>query len=211
MKTLIALAGLLLASALPVQAAPPAYRTSIVRVTPGASPSYVLAFQNTSADIDIEVHRIVVSAASTQTVTSGAMQFWTYVSTSLTHSAAAGKYFSYDVANGSQPSYLTVSTAPLNVQLEGDSAVLTAAQRNAISGALPVIRPIHINPDEGATGLLDDASDLSTDSADSWTASGRPIRLPHGANRAIVVEKRQLASSDFTDGQVYIKIVWVAK
>lgn len=209
-KTVFALVALLGLS-LGAHAAPPAYRTTVVRVTPGASPAYVLAFQNTSSDIDVEVHRVVVSAASTMTVTSGAMQFWVYVSTSLTHSAAAGKYFSHESALASQPSYISASTAPLSVQLEGDSGILTAAQRHSVAGALPVIRPIHVNPDEGATGLFDDASDLSTDSADSWTASGRPIKLPRGSNRAIVIEKRQLASSDFTDGQVYLKIVWVAK
>lgn len=211
MKTLVAIVGLLLASALPVHAGPPTFRTNVVRVTPGASPSYLLAFQNTSADIDVEIHRVVISHSSTMTVTSGAMQFWVYTSTSLTHSAAAGKYYSYESTLASQPSYITVSTAPLSVQLEGDSAALTAAQRNAVSGALPIIRPIHVNLDEGATGLLDDKDDTSAGSEASWTPSGLPIKLPRGANRALVIEKRQLGASDFTDGQAYIRIVWTAK
>ncbi len=199
---LFALVGLLSpAVASPSTASLPSY-TAVVRLTPGASPAKVLAFQNTSASQDILVDHIEITNSSTMTVTGGLEQFWVYGSTSLTHSALTSvATYGYNGVLVAQPAAVVMSTAPLNVQYEGDTGILTAAQQGALSGvATPIIRPLAVNNDETATTSL----------SDGWTAEAldwaRPIILPRNTQRALVFEKRQLGSSDFTAGSVTIRI-----
>jgi hypothetical protein len=207
---LAALVGLSLAAPSRARAVgtPPTYVTS-VRVTPGAAPTHVLAFQNTSASLDVVVRRIEVVNASTQAVTGGAEQFWVYAATSVTHSAAAGTTASYGAALASQPSYLTVSTAPTSVQLEGDSGILTTAQRNALSGALPIIAPLTVDGDESATPNMRQAAWQAEDQGGANPAGA--LILPAGANRAIVVEKRAGNSTDFTAGSYIIRVFYTVR
>lgn len=192
------------------QAAPvPTTYVHSVRITPGAQPIHVLAFQNTSANIDVLVHKIEVIGASTQAVTGGLMQFWVYASTSLTHSVAAGVTASYGSANASQPSYLSVSTAPVSVLLEGDTGILTTAQRNALSGtALPLIPPLRASSEETATSGLYDS--WSAENQDAQNPSG-PLVLPKNANRALVMEKRMSAASDFAVGLLQIRVFYTIR
>lgn len=186
---------------------PPTY-VDQVRLTVPASPANVLAFQNTSAGLDVVVRRIEIVTSSTQSVTGGLMQFLVYASTQVTHSASAGKFYAYGSANASRPSHISVSTAPLSVQFEGDSAALTAAQLGAMSGALPLIRPLVVNNDEGAAANFGDA--WAEESPNSPNPAGG-LLLPAGANRALIFEKRQLGSSDFSAGQVIIRIFYTIR
>ena len=203
MKTLIV--ALALFAGLLAEAAPTikVYEAG-VRITPGASPSYLLAFQNTSSSQEVEIHKIDVHNASTQTVTGGTMQFWLYLSTSLTHSAAVSNVYGFDVANASLASNISMSTAPVNVLIEGNSAILTALQRNDLGVGVPPFSILHVNNDEAAAANY-------TDEAWDSNGLGRPLRLAAGSNRAIVLEKRQLGSSDFTAGQILLRIIYSIK
>lgn len=205
-KILLALAALLgpLTPAIAGTGGPylPGYVT-VVRVSSvPASPAKILAFQNTSATLDVLVNRIDATSCSTQTVTSGLMQFWVYSSTVVTHSVATtAQTYGYRAALATAPLGVTTSTAPLNVQYEGDSAVLTAAQQNALTGtSLPLVRPLAVNLDETAT----------TSISDSWQHEspdfGDALLLPHAGNRALVIEKRQLAATDWSAGCVTFTI-----
>jgi hypothetical protein len=187
-------------------AAPPPTYINTVRITPGASPARVLAFQNTSSTIDVVVRKIEVVSASTQTVTSGLEQFWVYASTQLTHSASAGRFDSYSAGFTTQPSYVTVSTAPLLVLFENDTSTLTAGQQAGLSGtALPLIKPLTVNLDEGAAANF----------YDSWVSedpsNNSPLILPAGANRALVFEKRQKDGTDYSAGLVQIRIYYTVR
>lgn len=207
MKTLVALVGLLLASALSAHAVPtpPTYMTS-VRVTPGAGPTHVLAFQNTSIGIDVLVRGVEIINASTQAVTGGMEQFWIYGSTQVTHSASAGTTASYGTALASQPSYITVSTAPISVILEGDSDILTADQRHDLAGKLPLLPPLFVDGDESATTTPRRAAWFA-ESQDALNPAG-PLILGQSANRALIVEKRAGSSTDFTAGAYILRVFW---
>jgi hypothetical protein len=177
-----------------------------VRLTPGASPSAMLAFQNTSSDLDVVVQKIEITNASTMSVTSGLMQFWVYGSTSMTHSQTltAASAYTYNAALGAKPSYISLSSAPVLVIYEGDSSSRTAAQMNSLSGVVgPILRPLIVNADESAAANL----------YDSWSNENpdKPLILPHASNRGLVFVKRQLGSSDYTDGQVIFRIVYTVR
>lgn len=206
-KTLFTLAALLGLAAVSAHAAtePKTYVTS-VRVTPGAGPSHVLAFQNTSTGIDVIVRGVEVVNASTQAVTGGGEQFWVYASTQLTHSASAGTTASYGTALASAPSYLSVSTAPTGVLIEGDSGVLTASQRNDLAGKLPIIAPLFVDGDESATTTPRRAAWFA-ESQDADSPAG-PLVLGQSANRALVVEKRAGNSTDFAAGAYIIRVFY---
>lgn len=195
------------AIASPGTASLPSY-TAVVRISSvPASPARILAFQNTSTNQDILVDRIEIANSSTMTVTSGVMAFWVYTSTSLTHSALTSvQTFGYNAALVAQPAAITMSTAPINVQFEGDTGILTAAQQNALSGtASPVIRPMAVNASNTATASLSDA--WAAEQLD-WT---HPIILPMKTQRALVFEKRQLADSDWSAGAVTIRIHYTVR
>ena len=172
------------------------------RLTLPAAGSKIYAFQNTSATADVVVRKIEIVGASTQTVTGGLSQFLVYVSTKLVHSAAITDAKSYVTANASQPSHILVSSAPHTVQYEGNSAVLTVAQVNAFAGVSPIIRPLIVNNDEAAAANF----------SDSWSEESpngvSPLLLPAGASRAIVIEKRQQGSADFSDGSIFIRVFY---
>lgn len=207
-RLLLALAGILL-PAMPALAEPatqpPAY-VAVVRVTPGASPTKILAFQNISAGEDIIVRRIDITNASTMTVTGGLEAFWIYAATVVTHSdLTTVQNYRLDTALAAAPAAISASTAPINVQYEGDSGVLTAAQQNALSGiAVPVIRPLAVNGDESATTSLSDGWGEDIQSG----LVSMPLILAKGSKRALVIEKRQLGSSDFTAGSYNIRIFY---
>jgi hypothetical protein len=182
----------------------PTPRVAMVRVTPGAAPAKVLAFQNTSSTSDIVVRKIEIVNASTAAVTSGLMQFWVYGSTSVDHSETTTQdAYSYFAALDSQPSGLSISTKPASATYEGDSDILTAAAANNLSGSRPLLAPLIVNLDESA------AANFSA----SWSQEqdGLFLILPAGANRALVFEKRQLGSADYTDGQVIIRIFYTLR
>lgn len=204
-KILLALAALLGPSMLTAgTGAPylPGY-VAVVRISSvPASPARILAFQNTSATQDVLVNRIDATSCSTMTVTSGLMQFWVYSSTQMTHSVATTvQTYGYRGALATAPAGVTASTAPTNVLFEGDSSTLTVAQQGALSGtSLPIIRPLAVNLDETAT----------TSISDSWQHEspdfGDALLLPHGGNRGLVIEKRQLAATDWSAGCVTFTI-----
>ncbi len=207
MKTLIAVVGLLFASALSAQAGPPATYESVVRVTLPviATSSAIYAFQNTSTGVDVVIRKIEVSNASTMTVAGGTMQFWVYASTALTHSAAVTRNYSYTSALVSQPSYVTVSTAPYAIQAEGDSSGLLVG--GALSGVPPIIRPLYVNNDEAAVTLLSD----SWSEREESLGEAQPFVLPAGANRGIVIQQKRLGVSDFLAGSVLVRVLYTTR
>lgn len=191
-----------------VQAAPPEPYVAVFRLTPGAAPTHVLAFQNISTGEAVVVDRIEIANASTMTVTGGQAQYWVYASTQLTHSATAGTHYKYGAALASAPTTIvSASTAPTAVLIEGDSAILTAAQRNALSGVAPLLAPLVVDSDDAAT-----VNRLGVwDSFEGRQAQATPLTLPAGSNRALVIEKRMGAASDFTAGSVLIRIFYWRK
>lgn len=204
-KALFALAATLALSA-PVHAtAAVVPYVNVVRVTPGAAPSKILAFQNTSTTNDVVIRRIEIANASTQTVSGGQAAYWVYLSTQLTHSAAASSFFAYGTALAAQPSYISVSTAPLLVQYEGDSAVLTGG---GLTGVPPVINPLVVDNDDAATV---NRSAVWYEESQTGNAPAGPLLLTKGSSRALVIEKRQGAASDFTAGSVEIRIFYTVK
>lgn len=216
-KILLALAALLApltpaaASNWPVSPVLPNYVTE-AQITLGASnasPSKVFAFQNTASGQDVIIDRIeIINASTGVVVTSGLMQFWVYPSTSMTHSDTATSIVThgYAGANVTVPAAIVASTAPINVQYERDSGILTTAQQNALSGtSRPIIRPLVINDDETATLNLFDV----------WAAESPdydlPIVLPKGSNRGLVFEKRQVGATDFTAGTFIVRILYTVR
>ena len=217
-KLLLAQIGLLLGMAVsarasnwPVSPVLPNYVTE-AQITLGASnasPSKVFAFQNTASGQDVIIDRIeVINASTGVAVTSGLMQFWVYPSTSMTHSDTATSIVThgYGAALAAVPAAVVASTAPLNVQYERDSGILTTAQQNNLTGtSLPIIRPLVINDDETATLNLFDV----------WAAEAPdydlPIVLPKGSNRGLVFEKRQVGATDYTAGTFIIRILYTVR
>lgn len=176
---------------------------AVVRISSvPASPARVFALQNTSTDQDVLVNRVEVANSSTMTVTGGLMQFWVYGSTAMAHSALTTvQTYGYSGALVTAPTAVSASTAPINVQFDGDSGILTAAQQNGLSGtALPLIRPLIVNDNLAATGQTSDS--WSTENPDF----GSPIILPKNSQRGLVIEKRQFGASDFSAGAVTIRV-----
>lgn len=190
------------------QAAPTATYKSCTRVTLAAIgiSSTVYSLQNTasSGGQDVLVRKIEISNASTMTVTGGLMQFWVYLSTSLSHSAAVTTAYSHTGALASQPSYVTVSTKPYNVQAEGDSGILSTG--GGLSGVPPPVRPLYVNNDETATANLYDFWSEREESVGLGAGKDgpQPIILPAGSQRALVIDKKRLGTADFTDGSLLI-------
>lgn len=207
-RLLLALAGILLpivpALAEPA-VAPPAY-VAVARITPGASPSRVFAFQNIDAGQDVIVRRIDITNSSTFTITGGLSQYWVYASTQLTHSLLTTvQNYKLDTALATAPAAIAASTAPTIVLFEGDSSTLTASQQGALSGvSLPIIRPLAVNDDDAATSSLTDGWGEDIQSG----LASMPLVLPHNSKRALVIEKRQLGTTDFTAGSVTIRVFY---
>lgn len=213
-RLLLALAGILL-PVMPALAepavAPPAY-VMVVRISSiPVSPARILAFQNVSTGQDVIVRRIDISNASTMTVTGGLMQFWVYASTSLVHSTTSTvQNYKLDTALAVAPAAITASTAPTIVLFENDTSTLTASSQAALSGtAVPLIRPLFVNTDETATTSLTDGWGEDIQSS----LASMPLVLPHNSSRALVIEKRQLGSSDFsvTAGAVNIRVFYTLR
>ncbi len=193
LKTLVALIGFLLASAVPARA--DLYYVATATFTPGVVGSQVLAFQNTSSSQRVEVVRIDLSNAQDgAAITGGLMQFWIYASTAMTHGGTTQtKNQALVSANASAPSAISISTGPVRVTYENSSAT---------SGALPILRPLIVNDDEAAT----------TNFADSWTAlENAPINLPAGANRGLIFEQRNLNATLVAAGVLQARIVYLLK
>ncbi|MES2156151.1 MAG: hypothetical protein V4510_13535, partial [bacterium] len=151
--------------------------------------------------------KIEVVNATTMTVTGGTMQFWVYASTSLTHSAAiTGGAYGYAAALTTQPSYISISSAPTSILHEGDTVI--QSQTSLLLGTTPpLLRPFYLNDDEAATTLLYDSwSDES-----QGTATAGPLVLNHGANRALTIEQRRLGTTDFTAGSVLVRIFYTIR
>jgi len=185
----------------------PNTRVRVVRITPGAAPLKVLAFQNTSTGEDIIIRKIEIVNSSTQAVTGGIMQFLVYTSTRITHSAAVttGDY-SYSAAPSvTQPASLTVSTAPIAVLVEGNTAADTEASIASMTGYPPILRPFVVNSDEAAT----------TNLVDSWSEESptlaSPLVLPANSQRGIIIEKRQLGATDYAVGGITFRIVYTTR
>lgn len=150
------------------------------------------AFQNTSADLDVKILRIEIANYSTGSVTSGVVNFWVLTSTQVTHGGTSQVSFaSLDSANVTAPTYISASTGPVSVQIEGKQ-----------NRQLPLMRPLTLNDDETATVAFSDAIDFNA------PADGRELILPHGASRAIVIQQRQFGATDWTAGMVIIRIVY---
>jgi hypothetical protein len=175
------------------EAVPNTY-VSVSTFTPGGANSKPWAFQNTSADLDVEVLKFEVSSISTGIYTGGLMQFWLFASTQVTH-GGTGQVASYNFAsaNGTAPSHVSVSTGPINVLYE-----------NKQNRQLPLLRPLIINNDETATSNFQDGyTDLLADSS--------PLLLPRNSSRALVLEQRQLGTADITDGTVMVRVLFTVK
>lgn len=186
----------LMALALPTMAKAeriPTY-VSIATWTVGGTGTKAFAFQNTSASRDVAVLRINISPISNGTVTSGPMNFWVIPSTVITHGGTSQVgSSSFIIPNWTQPSFISASTGPVNVQYEGKSTGLSQ---------LP-LAVIGVNPDETSTPVLNDLyNGLQIDGADEEYG----ILLQKGQNRGIVLEQKQFGATDWTAGAVLIKI-----
>lgn len=205
-KTLFGFAALLI-SAAPALAvsSQPLLKTyvSTVRVTLPvvATSSAIYAFQNTDAAVDVVIRKIEISNASTMTVTGGTMQFWVYGSTQMTHSAAVTSNYGYGAALTTQPSFVSVSSAPYNIQVEGDAAVITGG---SLSGTPALIRPLYVNNDEAAVTLLTD----SWSDEDPNGENAGLITLNHGANRGIAIVQKRLGTTDISAGSVLVRVFY---
>lgn len=191
MKNLIAVAGLLLALALPAKAV--TYHVAVATWTAGGANTKALAFLNTSATLDIEVQRIELSNATDgSAITGGLMQFWVYGATVATAGGTSQTLgHSVKAANTALPADISFSTGPVGVVYENNSAT---------KGALPILRPLIINNDDGA----------SANFVDSWAAE-TPLLLLHGANRGLVFEQKNLAATSVTAGVVMARIYYTVK
>jgi hypothetical protein len=157
----------------------------------------VFAFQNTSSTLDVYIRRIEVANVHDESaITGGMVQYQVFASTSLTHGGQGRiRTFSMTGANASAPSYVTASTGPVSIQYE-----------NLTGGStLPIIKPLFVNTDDGATSNL----------VDSYEAPGNgevsPLKLPAGANRAIVIEQHQLAGGAIDTGKIRIAVEYWAR
>lgn len=200
MKTLLMIVALL-ALALPARAsepaAPPTYVFTSTWTAAGTAGVKAFAFQNTSTTLDVRIISIEVGSANAGTVTSGPMWFHVKMSTQLVHGGTSQVSFSAsESANATAPSYITVSTGPLLVQYEGTAAG---------AGQLPISRPLMVNADETATSNFSDTI-LYQD-----PTIGRGLLLPHGANRAIVLEQKQFGATDWTAGTLFARVVYTVK
>jgi hypothetical protein len=171
------------------------YRVATATWTAGGSATKALAFQNTSDGLDVEILKIeVVNATTGSAITGGLMQFWAYASDSLTHGGTSQVLDqSLRAVEAAQPSYISLSTGPVDVTYE-----------RAGPGAMPLIRPLYVNNDEGATANL----------SDSWSHAepgGAPILLPRGGDRAIILEQKNLAATSVTAGVVLARIYYLVK
>jgi hypothetical protein len=199
-KTMLALVALL---GLSLAAAPAAradyYGVVVATWTAGGSATKALAFQNTSTTQSVEILRIeVANATNGSAITGGAMMFWVYASTAMTHGGTSQRLnYALSSANASLPSAISASTGPVNVAYENNTTS---------KGALPILRPLFVNNDEAATSLL----------SDTWSAEGDSflsgaIILPAGANRGIVLEQQNLVATSVSQGVVAARIFYRIK
>lgn len=194
-KTLLlaALAALLGAGRAHAYSAPytPQTYVSVSTFMPGAAGAKLWAFQNTSTTLDVRVLKLEVTGFSTGTVTGGLIQFRVYGSTAITHGGTSQVGF-YDAqsALASAPSYVTVSTGPVNVALESP---------------WPILRPLFVNNDEAATANL-------SDGYTGWTpADAGELILLHNTQRGIVLEQRNMAATNIADGPLFVRVVYTVK
>lgn len=187
----------LMALALPTMAKAervPTY-VAIATWTAGGANTNAFAFQNTSTTQDVTIVKLQISPVSETTVTSGPMSFYVMGSTVMTHGGtsqvSAG---SYNTPNWSQPSFLSVSTGPVNVTFEGKD-----------TRQLP-LTVIGANPDETGTPLMN-----VIDNGIDVTAEDQAIRLPKGSNRGIVLRQKQFGATDWTAGVLLVKVVYILK
>ena len=170
---------------------------SVSTFTPSGALTTPWVFQNTDSALDVRILKLELASASTQTVTGGLMQFYLYASTSVTVSTitpGTSQTYFYDYGkaapSASAPSYITVSTAPSSPLYES---------------ALPLYRPFVLNNDETATDHFFDSWDPTA------PANGAELLLPHGANRALVLEQHRLGTSDITAGVVLVRVLYSVK
>jgi len=141
-----------------------------------------------------------MTPSSGATVTSGGMQFWIMTSTKVTHGGTSQVSFhSRTAANATAPSYISVSTGPVAVLYEGKQ-----------SGQLPV-STILVNLDESAVFNPAPSSGEFVPTERPDMAATQRLRLPKGANRAIVLEQRQLGATDWTAGVAFLRVVVTVK
>ena len=155
----------------------------LISSAPGAGKA-LYALQNTGTG-DVLIRKIEIADASTTTIASGQMAFWVYASTSFAVASSTSVSVStltwtygYKAPLLAQASDITVSTAPLNWQVEGDTGQLCG---NGQSCQPPLLRPLYVSGSNTATTFL----------FDSWSDEDAgiisPLVLNAGANRAIII------------------------
>jgi len=163
--------------------------------TVGGTATKAFAFQNTSADRDVVIIKITVSPISAATVTSGPMNFWVLPSTVMVHGGTSQvSAASYNSANWSKPSFISVSTGPAGVVYEGKDA-----------RQLP-LAVIGVNPDETGTPIMN-----VVENGLDLPAEEQGILLPKGARRGIVLEQKQFGATNWTAGNVLVKITYIIR
>ena len=198
MKKLILSALALFALSTAAHAAPPLTYVHVATWTAAGAATRAFAFQNTSAGLDVIIRSIEIGNASQGTVTSGPMQFWVYGSTAVyAHGGTTQvSFYNNASANATAPSYISFSTGPVGVAYEGKQ-----------TRQLPIARLI-VNADETAVVAPDSMHDSIVNLApDDIT----PLVLPQGANRALVVEQKQLGATDWTAGDLFVRIVYTVR
>ena len=203
MKTLLVAAALLgLLSPVAHSRPPLTYVATSTVAAPGGG-SKVWAFQNTSSSLDVQILKIEISNAHDESaITGGLVQFQVFASTVVTHGGTGGtRTFSYSSANASAQSGISFSTGPTNVVYENVSS----------GNALALLRPFIINTDESATTNLYDSWNIGAVNTSLSLTESSPLLLPKGANRAIVIEQKNLGTGSIQTGKIKLDITYTVR
>jgi len=153
-----------------------------------------IAFQNTDPGRDVIVLKVEINNISNAAITGGLMQFWIMGSTVVTPGGTAQTgFYDFKNANIAAPSFVSLSTGPANVVYESNG------------NTFPLYRPLIINSDEAATANLMDSMQPNS------PAGASELILPHGSNRAIVLEQQQLGATNFTAGSIMARITYTLR
>lgn len=180
---------------------PPLTYVAVATFT-ATSGANVVAFQNTSADLDVRVLKIEVSNAHDVSAnTGGLVQYWVFGSTAVVHGGTGQtRSFSLSSTNAGQPSYITISTGAVSPSLENLSG----------GSSLPLIRPLVVNTDDGASSNLTDSyTDLGP--ASSAASDSSPLILPHGSNRALIVQQHDLGGGAINTGKMRASFIYTVR
>lgn len=151
----------------------------------------LIAFQNTSSDLDVFIHDITLTNGTTSQVAGDMVRFLVFGSASMTHGDTSAVGFNdYQVANAVAPTYISLSVGPSAVVLES---------------AGPIIPPLFVDSDYGASAQA--RSDGYHNPLDGLNL----ILLKRGANRGIIVKQETAGATNITDGLMLFHIRYTVR